>query len=326
MHTPVALIIFNRIRTTERVLEELAKVKPRQLFVIADGPRPDRPDDVEKCAATRKLTERVDWECDVKTNFAEKNLGCGMRPATGISWVFEHVDRAIFLEDDCVPHPSFFRFCGEMLERYAKDERVMMVSGNNFLSDGGGMGHSYTFFRFLNLWGWASWRRAWKYYDFSMESWPQERNSDWLRGISKDPRIRNYWRRIFDSVYTHISMRDIWDFQFACAVMKQGGLGIAPSRNLVSNIGWGEGATHTIGDSHLANLPANEMPFPLRHPPVVAYDRHYDEQVFDEVFLHPKAPNRRLSVVLKDAVSSRFPLRLKRWWFQRTTARQSRTV
>ncbi len=326
MHTPVALIIFNRVRTTERVFEELAKVKPRQLFVIADGPRPGRPDDVEKCAATRKVIERVDWECEVKTNFADENLGCGMRPATGISWVFEHVDRAIFLEDDCVPHPSFFRFCDEMLERYADDERVMMVSGNNFLPDGGPMARSYTFFRFLNLWGWASWRRAWKHYDFAMESWPRHRNSGWMRAVSDDPRVLAFWRRVFDSVYTHISLRDIWDYQFAYAVMKQGGFGIAPSRNLVSNIGWGEDATHTTGESGLANLPAVEMPFPLDHPPVVAYDRGYDEQVFNHVFLHPRAPNRRLPVVLKDAVSSRFPLRWKRWWFQRSVARRSRTV
>jgi hypothetical protein len=326
MHTPVALIIFNRVQTTERVFEALARVKPRQLFVIADGPRPDRPDDVEKCAAARKVIQRVDWECDVRTNFADENLGCGTRPATGISWVFEHVDRAIILEDDCVPDPSFFRFCDEMLERYAHDERVMMVSGNNFLPDGGSMAHSYTFFRFLNLWGWATWRRAWKHYDFGMESWPKHRNSRWLRTISEDPRTQAFWRRVFDSVYTRISERDIWDYQFAYAVMQQGGVGIAPSLNLVSNIGWGSDATHTTGDSDLANLPAREMPFPLKHPPAVAYDREYDEKVFNNVFQQPRAPSRRLRARVKNALDARCPLRLKRWWFQRQNSRGSRVA
>ncbi|HEX9782938.1 MAG TPA: hypothetical protein VGA56_09460 [Opitutaceae bacterium] len=317
MNTPVALIIFNRVQTTERVFAELAKAKPRQLFVIADGPRPDRPDDIEKCAATRRIVERVNWECEVKTNFAEANLGCGRRPATGISWVFDQVERAIILEDDCVPHPSFFRFCDEMLDRYADDERVMMVSGNNFLPDGGSMKYSYTFFRFLNLWGWASWRRAWKHYDFEMETWPQRRHGDWMRTISSDPRIRAFWREIFDSVYTRTSMHDIWDYQFAYAVMGAKGVGIAPCCNLVSNIGWGADATHTTGDSSLANLPAREMRFPLKHPPEVACDREYDEMVFNNVFLHPESPRRRLSVALKDAFSSRFPVQWKRWWFRK---------
>ncbi|BET69695.1 hemolytic protein HlpA [Opitutales bacterium ASA1] len=318
MHTPVAFIIFNRPDTTERVFAALRAAKPRKLFVIADGPRPGRPDDVAKCAAARAIIDRVDWECEVHRNFAEHNLGCGQRPATGLSWVFEHVDRAIILEDDCVPHPSFFRYCDELLERYADDERVMMVSGNNFLPDGGAMPHSYTFFRFLNLWGWATWRRAWQGYDFEMKSWPSRRRAGWVRALSPDPRIQRFWSKIYDSVYTHISLRDIWDYQFAYSVMERGGLGIAPSCNLVSNIGWGADATHTTGTSDLAALPAREMEFPLRHPTAVEYDQAYDELVFNTVFSRPGSDNRRKLARVRDALSERVPLDLKRWWFERS--------
>lgn len=318
MQTPVALIIFNRPQTTERVLAAIAKVKPSRLFVIADGPRPDRADDVEKCAAARKVIERVDWDCDVKTNFAEKNLGCGLRPSSGISWVFEHVDRTIILEDDCVPHPSFFRYCDELLERYADDERVMMISGNNFLPDGGGMKHSYTFFRSLNLWGWATWRRAWQRYDFHMDGWPAARNSTWFADLFDSPRVLRYWREVYDQFYVHADRNDVWDFQFAFAVMAARGLGIAPCCNLVSNIGFGDDATHTFGESDLANRPACEMPFPLRHPPRVEHDPDYDRKVFDTVFLTPNAPTPRLRVRLQSAIAGQVPVRWKRWWFRRS--------
>lgn len=326
MNTPVVLIIFNRVRTTERALDAIRQVRPSRLFVIADGPRPGVQDDIEKCAATRKVIEGVDWECDLQTNFADHNLGCGMRPATGISWVFEQVDRAIFLEDDCVPDPSFFPFCTEMLDRYADDERVMMVSGNNFLPQGGELPYSYTFFRFLNLWGWASWRRAWRHYEFEMNRWPSARRSDWFASLFANERVLNYWREIFDHVYIRTSVRDVWDFQFAFALMAAGGLGIAPDRNLVSNIGFGADATHTTHDSDLANRTASEMPFPLKHPPEVVYDPTYDQRVFDTVFHSPRVSSPRFRARVKKAISEQVPVQLKRWWFQRHSDKAVRTA
>src|SRR5712692_5523584 len=133
--TPVALIIFNRPETTARVFAEIAKARPSRLLLVADGPRLDHPEDVEKCTATRAIVEQVDWPCEVLTNFSEANLGCKMRPVSGINWVFENVEEAIILEDDCLPHPSFFPFCQELLERYRDDQRVMMIGGTNLLGE-----------------------------------------------------------------------------------------------------------------------------------------------------------------------------------------------
>jgi hypothetical protein len=131
LKTPVALIIFKRPDTTERVFETIRQAKPPKLLVVADGPRTDQPGEAEKCAATRAIIDRVDWDCEVLKNYSDSNLGCGLRPATGISWVFEQVEEAIVLEDDCVPHPTFFRFCEELLEYYRHDERIMSISGIN---------------------------------------------------------------------------------------------------------------------------------------------------------------------------------------------------
>ena len=132
MRTPVVFIIFSRPDLTARVFAEIARARPEKLLVIADGPRPDREGEDAKCAATRAIIERVDWPCEILKNYSNVNLGCGHRPATGLRWVFEQVEEAIILEDDCVPHPTFFRFCEELLEHYRDDERVMHISGDNF--------------------------------------------------------------------------------------------------------------------------------------------------------------------------------------------------
>ena len=160
MDAPVAFIIFNRADTAARVFAEISKAKPSKLFVIADGPRPARPGEAEKCAAVRAMIDKVDWECEVLKNYSDVNLGCGARVASGISWVFEHVDRAIILEDDCVPHRSFFRFCGELLEEFLVDERVMMINGHNPFFQVQNRSYSYTFSRLGIAWGWATWAQS----------------------------------------------------------------------------------------------------------------------------------------------------------------------
>ena len=124
LKTPVAFIVFNRPEQTRRVFAEIAKAKPPILLLIGDGPRMNRVGEVEKVMLTRQLISEVNWECEVLTNFSEINLGCKRRVSSGIDWVFSRVGEAIFLEDDCLPDPTFFRFCEEMLEYYRGDRRV----------------------------------------------------------------------------------------------------------------------------------------------------------------------------------------------------------
>ena len=162
LSTPVAFIIFNRPDTTEIVFETIRQAKPSKLLVVADGPRTDRSGEVEKCTATRAVIERVDWECEVITNYSDVNLGCKRRVSGGIDWIFSQVEEAIILEDDCLPAPSFFQFCQTMLERYRYDDRISMIGGSNYQQENSRTSDSYFFTKYAHIWGWATWRRAWK--------------------------------------------------------------------------------------------------------------------------------------------------------------------
>jgi hypothetical protein len=281
--TPVAFLIFNRPDTTARVFEAIRQAKPPKLLVVADGPRPDRPDDVEKCKAARAIIDKVDWDCAVLKNYSEVNLGCGKRPATGITWVFEQVEEAIIFEDDCLPHPTFFRFCEELLNYYRHDERIMVISGNNFQFGRSRTNYSYYFSRYNHIWGWASWRRAWKYFDYDLKLWPKIKNENWLTSILEDKTAVKYWTKNFQRTYE--GEPTVWDYRWTFACWIQNGLTILPSVNLVSNIGFGEGATHTSSSkSKVANLPVEEMIFPLKHPPFLLRHVEADDFTHNNIF------------------------------------------
>lgn len=301
MKTPVALIIFNRPGYTERLFEVVRQAKPPKLLVIADGPRPQRPDDIEKCAAVRAIIDRVDWDCEVLKNFSDENLGCGVRPATGISWVFEQVEEAIILEDDCIPHHTFFQFCDELLERYRYDERIMHISGNHFGTKQFSRSESYVFSRYPLSWGWATWRRAWKHYDFHMKLLPEIKRKNFLRDWLADQHAADTWTKIFQNVID--TDQDCWDFQWVLTCWLQNGLSIVPNGNLVANIGFGADATHTfsadafsVGNTKLS-IPAEPMSFPLKHPDIMMRDAEIDRFMQEYYFDYfPKLSKR---IVLK---------------------------
>lgn len=278
MKLPIALILFNRPDRAAQVFAEIAKAKPSKLFLIADGPRPHVPGDDEKCAAARAVVERVNWDCDVQRNFSDGNLGCGQRPATGISWVFEQVDRAIILEDDCVPHPTFFRFCEDVLEHYRDDERVMHVAGNNF-QQGRRFGSASYFFSRHNicLGGWATWARAWRHYDIELKQWPALRDTPWLNYIVGEPRSAVVWRRIFDEAHAAGMRASYSDYQWTFACWAQNGLSAIPNTELCRNIGFEGEATHVFGKDCPWRIEKMEaMKFPLVHPLCVTPDAEAD--------------------------------------------------
>ena len=272
-NTPVALIIFNRADTTRMVLDVLREIKVRDLFVIADGPRDDNQEDQALCMEARAVIDEIDWPCKVNRHFHDKNLGCGHNPASGIDWVFSQVDECIILEDDCIPHLSFFPYCQEMLERYMNDTRIMMVSGNNHLLNKAQIPDSYFFSINTQTHGWATWKRAWEKYDFYMTDWPVVGTFEWLNNFLNHERYAKGWLKILTSTYYEANNNpkcSIWDFQWTYACWKNHALNIIPSVNLVSNAGYGENATHQMPLDHpLANLPQNEMKFPLTHPVVI---------------------------------------------------------
>lgn len=270
MHTPVAFFVFNRPALTRRVFAAIREAQPRKLLVVADGPRVDRAGEAERCAEVRAIVEQVDWPCEVEHDYADVNLGCRSRIASGLDWVFDRVDRAIILEDDCLPDPTFFVYSAELLDRYAADPHVMHVSGTSFMRYGWPGRASYVATRQPFVWGWATWRRAWQHYDVALADWPQFRDRDGLRAWFADPRDRAGWVARFDDV--HAGKIDTWDLQWAYTCMRSGGVSLMPTRNLVSNLGFGADATHTRVWSRSAGMPLRPLDAPLTHPTALAID------------------------------------------------------
>jgi len=281
LKTSIALFIFNRPDTTEQVFAEIAKVKPPKLLVIADGPRIGHPSDGERCKATRAIIEKVDWDCKVLKNYSDINLGCKRRVSSGLNWVFNMVEEAIILEDDCLPHPSFFRFCEELLEKYRNNEQVALISGANLFLSRKKTPYSYYFSRYPQIWGWASWRRFWKHYDVNIKRWSELRNSDWLKDIlgSKGP-IYHYWEKVFDA--THQGKTNTWDYQMVFALWAQKALAIIPQVNLISNIGWSNDPNFRKRYHKFARMKTKAMKFPLVHPPYIS--RHAAADKFTEKY------------------------------------------
>jgi hypothetical protein len=289
MDTPVVLFIFNRAHTTERVMEVLAKVRPKNLWVIADGPRANGTDgERQSCERTRAIATRVDWDCNVLTNFAEENLGCQKRIVGGLDWVFNRTEQAIILEDDCLPVPDFFRFCEEILAKYNDNPRIAMVSGNCYLPPSLTPRTSYYFSRHSYTWGWATWRRAWMQFDVGIEKWRKVFDEDWLVNAIGSKEEARFWAKLFDSVIDG-GKGTIWDYQWFFSNLSHGQFSVTPSVNLVSNIGFGEGATHTQGGANrLADRPTFELSFPLQHPSEVVWYRSADDYVFKNVYNEPR--------------------------------------
>jgi hypothetical protein len=274
LRSPVVFLIFNRPDTTAKVFEAIRKARPQKLLIVADGPRQDRPGEVEKCDATRKIVERIDWDCEALRNYSTTNLGCRTRVASGLDWVFEQVEEAIILEDDCLPHPTFFRYCDELLERYRTDQRVASIRGDNW--PGGALDdYSYRFTIYPSIWGWATWRRVWRNYDVDMKEWPSHRSAPWLRDWIGTGSATKEWQTYFDKTYR--KENNTWDFQFVFAAWCQSQYSIVPAVNLISNIGVGLESTHVMRDDNpRLNRPAEEIAFPLKHPSAIVRYRELD--------------------------------------------------
>ena len=200
VHTAVLFLVFNRPETTKQVFEAIRQAKPPRLYVAADGAREGKPGESERVEQVRQIATEVDWPCEVKTLFRDKNLGCKQAVSSAIDWFFDNEEQGIILEDDCLPHPDFFTFCETLLKRYATDERVWVITGDNF-QDGQKRGDgSYYFSRYNHVWGWASWRRAWSKRDMSIKFWPKWKVSPEWKACVPDKIERKYWSKIFEHI------------------------------------------------------------------------------------------------------------------------------
>jgi len=276
------------------------------------------------CAKTRDIVRQVDWNCEVSTDYADGNMGCQKRVSSGLDWAFSLVEEAIILEDDCLPDPTFFRFCQELLERYRCDDRVGHISGDNFKPRPAGYPHSYYFSRYAFIWGWATWRRAWQHYDVNMGLWPEIKASGCHYGLFSTREEAYYFEDMWDEI--HSGQLGAWGPQWLFTCLVQGSLSVVPEVNLVSNIGFGPESTHTVDSTcSLASQPTGNITFPLRHPPFFVRNQEEETEVAEFAFFRGKRRIRSLWRRLRNrhfygSLVRRFPF-LGGWWAK---LRQSR--
>jgi hypothetical protein len=264
-------LVFNRPEPTRRTFQALRAARPPRLFISADGARAHKDGEAERCAEVREIVDQVDWPCEVRHLYREQNLGCRRAVSGAISWFFEHEEEGIILEDDCLPEPDFFRFCDVALETWRNEPRVMHVGGHVLVNGPGP--EDLLFSRLVPIWGWATWRRAWRLYDSEMTRLPLLAAiplRDWYG--AQQGQVRKAIEHI------HHANVDAWGARWVLTVMTYDGLSVLPRVNLISNIGFGAEATHTTVDSHLANLPTAPLPAQLKLPVALRAHRAYDKR------------------------------------------------
>lgn len=271
---PVLLTIFNRPDKTKAVMENLRQIKPKRLFVAADGPRPNRPHDIEKCRLARQEATAVDWPCDIETRFLDDNIGCDPAVSSAIGWFFQNVEYGIILEDDCLVHPHFFTLCGELLVRFADDERIMQISS---LAPYAPREHPYDY-HFSRMFrcsgGWGTWRRAWKHYTADFGRYSDDEALAILKAYHQDyTKCLKLYRTLLEFKRGSTYYWQHWDYQWNMACFAQNALSIVPEKNLMTNIGFDDDSTHTVQMTPVFDgIQVRPLTFPLRHPPFVYAD------------------------------------------------------
>lgn len=270
-NVPVVILAYNRPEMLRRVLDAVKLVRAKQVLVVIDGPNRKKGEDEDKrreeerVVAVRQVALDPGWTCALRFTVADHNMGLRRRVTSGLDWVFENVERAIILEDDCVPDPSFFQYCEELLDKYADDERIMTIGGTTYVSNPDIIRESYFYSRYMMCWGWATWRRAWQLHDDAMTQYPGMRDDGWFEYTFNDPAESKYWS--FDLEHVYESAIESWAYRWLFSVWCNSGLNILPRHNMISNIGFTPDATHTkdVNDPR-ADMPRTPMTFPMEHP------------------------------------------------------------
>ena len=284
-NVPVALIFFARPDVLRITFEAIRRAKPKTLFLIQDGSRVNRQDDLTKIVECRGIVENIDWDCEVYKNYSEENLGCGMRVYSGVSWAFQYVDRLAIIEDDCVPSLDFFQFCEEILERYKDDERIDMISGMNNLGVYDKTPYDYFFSTAGSIWGWATWKRAWNSIDFNMEyinDPDAERLITNLYGKSLYKRVRTMHKKLKRG-----ERLTSWSLQRGMNMFLYSGLIVVPQKNLITNVGLTENGANSLSSikfipkalRSVYYMKTYEINFPLKHPKYIINDIDYKRKL-----------------------------------------------
>jgi hypothetical protein len=281
-NTPILFIVFNRIETTQRVFEQIRKIRPKNLYISADGPRNYKIGEDKVCNSVRDyIIQNIDWPCKISKRFNEVNLGCKIAVSNAIDWFFQNEEMGIILEDDCLPHLSFFNYADILLKKYINTTQIMMISGYNPFGEYS-IDSTYYFSKYPLIWGWATWRRAWSHYDISMIKYLNFKKEYKINSVFKYHVEKVFWLRNLDAAFKNEV--DTWDYQWCFTCWQASGYSIIPSKNLISNIGFGELATHTFD---LNNQNSNKEVFNLAqfiHPQKIIHNSKIDKLISKEYF------------------------------------------
>lgn len=263
---PILFVCFNRIEIAKKSFEKIVQIRPKKIYIACDGAREFKIGEKEKVSQVREeILKMITWDCEIKTLFQEKNLGCSKGVYTAINWLFLNEDMGIIIEDDCIPNKSFFIFMKEMLNRYKSDQRIAMISGFNPYKLKREKEVSYCFSKFKSCWGWGTWKRAWKNMDLSLECLNTEYKEDIILNMGYNQKFVNkYWSYRLKLI--KLNEVSAWDWQWYISTSSQSQFTIYPVKNLVSNIGFGVEATHTNSKVSLEYTLTEELNFPLKHP------------------------------------------------------------
>ncbi len=280
MNTPVLLIAFNRPEHTRRVLESILAAQPQDLYVFQDGAREGNREDVEKCATVRRLVEEKAQRARVRlhTFYSDMNQGCGPGPVTGITWFFNQVEQGIVIEDDCLPHPDFFGYCVELLERYKDVEEVQFINAALY-DDRWRCECSYDFSRYQVAGAWASWRRFWVNYDIDLKTVDAKAFHRRCKKYLYERAEADWWYFKLLEIQKDNGKKSYWDYQCSIALLLNAGVTIMPKRNLITNIGFDEEGTHTLSNDGRGDRRSFPI-LPLIHPKSVIVDKVRDARCF----------------------------------------------
>lgn len=297
INTAIAIFCFNRPSQTKKVFNQIKKIKPNKIFLIMDGPRKKNKLDKINCNKVKKIITSINWNCKVYKNFNKSNEGLKKRFITGLTWVFSKVDKAIILEDDCLPSNDFFYFCDQLLKYYQNSKKVKFITGNCFQKKNMKIKETYYFSKYSHIWGWAAWRSTWKLYNDNEKYWKKYLNSKKFQKVCEDQNERKYWSNMFENIQN--GKLKSWAFYMLLSLWKNNLLTATPSINLVENVGFNAFGTNTKKLNINSKLSDNYIDRPIKHPKKIMLNKEADKFVFKNIYssnLKKKLFNKLISI------------------------------
>jgi hypothetical protein len=284
MRVPIVYLMFNRPDLARQTFEKIRLYRPNRLYLIADGPRSTVRGEDRLCAETKNVVESlIDWNCEVKKNYAQENMGCGRRTISGLNWVFEHEEQALFIEEDVLVDATLFDYCETLLDRYRDSPQVMSITGHNRINYTPPSG-SYFFAGHGSTWGMATWRRTWRQFcAMDQCAWIRikDENQYAPKCISKREAVLR--SKVIDEMFDGVT--NVWSARWGLTLTMNDGLVAIPAKNMVRNIGYSLRATNTINPFNRDNRSRMQSLLPpYIEPNQIAIDRAFEKKYCEIYF------------------------------------------